>query len=893
MSEARQASGETARCPTCGAPLLAGIPGGQCPRCLLDLATAPDEAPSAQHPPPNVPNGRFRFGDYELLEVVGHGGMGKVYRARQTSLNRIVALKMIHAGRFAGPEEVARFRREAEAAAGLDHPNIVHIYEVGCIENQHYFTMKFVEGGTLATYLGGGLSSYDLADAIRLLTKVARAVHHAHQRGIMHRDLKPANILLSDRGEPLIADFGLARLIDQSVDPKHPEGLLGTIGYMAPEQVTGKTNELTTAVDIHALGCILYEALTGRTPYQARNLTEAVQAFPTTPIQPPRQLLPGLDRDLEAICLKCLEKQPEQRYPAAAALAEDLEHWSRGEPVDVRPIGPLPRLLKWAKRHPARMALGVTLLLAAVGWIGLDQFYSREKQRGGSATSPVHFDAQPTTPLERYKPVSPDLPKITAVSPLIAAPGATVTISGTNFARLPTENIVYFGPVRATVTAATTNSLAVQVPYGAGFGSVSVTTPNKLTAYSRRPFLPSFGGSSSIGVKSFSRATYFDSETRTLAAGVGDLDGDGKPDLWTVNTGGQPLLSAFRNTSTSGFITSNSFAPGVSLGGSGNAYGAAISDLDGDGKLDVALPGTGSYGPESFGIALYRNACERGAVSNLLNVGSLPLPPAAWPHHAVAADLDLDGQPDLIAPDYNNDRIYVLQNLSYGAPLNTNSFATPLILPAKRSLLFAVGDLDGNDTPDIVSVGLIGDLLVFLNHSTPGRLDMASFKLAGNFPLPPDGGVPLSVALADLDGDGRTDIIVAHGDATYSLSVFRNTITPRQISLAPPLVIAKTSLGFQVMIADLNGDGRPDLVMNHYSSANMGATVFQNNSVPGTIAIAEATVLGGDIPRPAGMVVADFDLDGKPDILLASDRNWQFAVFRNEMPADNLPAKSP
>lgn len=267
MSEARQASGDAARCPTCGAPLLAGIPGGQCPRCLLNLATAPDEAPSAQHPPPNVPNGRFRFGDYELLEVVGHGGMGKVYRARQISLNRIVALKMIHAGRFAGPEEVARFRREAEAAAGLDHPNIVHIYEVGCIENQHYFTMKFVEGGTLATYLGGGLSSYDLADAIRLLTKVARAVHHAHQRGIMHRDLKPANILLSDRGEPLIADFGLARLIDQSVDPKHPEGLLGTIGYMAPEQVAAKTNELTTAVDIHALGCILYEALTGRTPY--------------------------------------------------------------------------------------------------------------------------------------------------------------------------------------------------------------------------------------------------------------------------------------------------------------------------------------------------------------------------------------------------------------------------------------------------------------------------------------------------------------------------------------------------------------------------------------------------------------------------------------------------
>lgn len=888
MNEWMKATGETtsgsARCPQCGAVLLPGTPAGLCPHCLLSVAAEPNQEPAATHQPAGSA-APHRLGDYDLLEIIGHGGMGKVYRARQRSLNRIVALKMIHAGRFAGPEEVARFRREAEAAASLDHPNIVHIYEVGCVENQHYFTMKHVVGGTLAAFMSGGLSSFDLRDAVILLARVARALHHAHQRGVMHRDLKPANILLNGQGEPLIADFGLARLVDCSVDPQHPEGLLGTIGYMAPEQITGKASELTTAVDIHALGCILYELLTGRTPYLARNLTEAVQTFPTTPVRPPHQSRPGVDRDLEAICLKCLEKQPEQRYPSAAALADDLEHWDRGEPVSARPVGPLTRLFKSAIRHPTR-ALLLLALLVIVPFV-VRQFYSRPNHAGGPATTPAPLGGQMATPPGRFKPVPPDLPRISVVSPLTAAPGATVTISGTNFARQAAENIVYFGPVRAAVIAATTNSLIVQVPLGAGFGPVSVTTPNKLTAYSRRPFLPSFGGSATIGPNSFSRAVGFPTLSRTLSAGPADLDGDGKPDVLTAAFGGAPHLSAYLNTSVPGRIATNSFARGVGLVGRGHAYGMAVCDLDGDGKLDVALPGDGFAEPGSFSLVLYRNGCEQGSLSNLINFGSIPFPQSSWPHTVVTADLDQDGQPDLIVPDFNHDRLYLLQNLGYGQPLSTNSFAVPLTIPALRAYYPSVGDLDGDGAPDLALVGLNGDLQVFLNNSAPGRLDAASLKLAGTFPAPPDGGVAVSAVIVDLDGDGKSDVIVTHGSsAAYSLSAFRNTSTPRQISFAMPMVISPGNLSSKVVIADLNGDGKPDLVADHYV-AGYGATVYQNNSVPGTISLAASAHLGEDMLRVAAMAVADFDLDGKPDLLLASDRNWQFAVFRNQMPGVN------
>jgi len=379
-------------CPVCGAILLPNSPGGQCLRCLLIVADDDDDSPESEAES-SIPH--RRFGDYELLEPIAQGGMGKVWRARHVKLQRIVALKMIHAGRFASTDEVQRFRREAEAAASLDHPNIVPVFEVGEHEEQQFFSMKLVEGQTLAERLaerkrrrgdneirdiqsrrapGSPLFSLSANEAARLLAKIARAVHHAHQRGIMHRDLKPSNILLDAEGEPHLTDFGLARLIDSSADLTGG-GIVGSIGYMAPEQAAGKPKDLTTAADVYALGCILYELLTGQPPHHADTPAEMLRKMTSEEVPSPRTLNRAVDRDLETICLKCLEHNPQRRYSSAAALAEDLERWLNREPVLARPVGPLGRTAKWIKRHPLKLALIFMTLLAIAGPIGVVTYY--------------------------------------------------------------------------------------------------------------------------------------------------------------------------------------------------------------------------------------------------------------------------------------------------------------------------------------------------------------------------------------------------------------------------------------------------------------------------------------------------------------------------------------
>jgi tetratricopeptide (TPR) repeat protein/predicted Ser/Thr protein kinase len=314
------------------------------------------------------PFSRRFFGDYELVKEIGKGGMGIVYLARQSRPKRIVALKMIRAGQLASADDVRRFRSEAEIAATLDHPNIVPIYEVGERDGQHYFTMKRIQGGSLVQHLR--LFAHSSRASARLVAKVARAVHHGHQRGILHRDLKPANILLDARGRPHVTDFGLAKRVEGDASLTQTGVPVGTPSNMSPEQAAGKKH-VTTAVDVYGLGTILYELLTGRPPFWGKTVVETLRLVLDQEPAPPRTHNPRLDRDLETICLKCLQKDPVKRYASAEALAEDLDHWLAGEFIEGRRAGVPERALKWAKRRPAIATLLGVCLLALLGMIAL------------------------------------------------------------------------------------------------------------------------------------------------------------------------------------------------------------------------------------------------------------------------------------------------------------------------------------------------------------------------------------------------------------------------------------------------------------------------------------------------------------------------------------------
>jgi WD40 repeat protein/tRNA A-37 threonylcarbamoyl transferase component Bud32 len=319
------------------------------------------EAPTLGLDAPLSPGANVRyFGDYEILEEIARGGMGVVYKARQISLNRIVALKMILAGELASPADVQRFRTEAEAAANLDHPNIVPIYEVGEHEGQHYFSMKVIDGNSLADSFR--TRSLDERAAVKLLTKVARAVHYAHQRKILHRDLKPANILIDREGTPFVTDFGLAKKVEGDRALTHTGAILGTPSYMPPEQARAET-QLSTAVDVYALGAILYELITGQPPFKAATTLDTIlQVLDRVPADP-RKLKSQADRDLSVIAMKCLEKDPAKRYGSVEAMADDLDRWSRGESITARPASTLERAGKWAKRRPAVSALTAAVIV--------------------------------------------------------------------------------------------------------------------------------------------------------------------------------------------------------------------------------------------------------------------------------------------------------------------------------------------------------------------------------------------------------------------------------------------------------------------------------------------------------------------------------------------------
>lgn len=351
------------RCARCGASLADATADALCVRCLLTnaLTTLSDEeCEAAALLAPEKLLQRRIFGSYELVEEIARGGMGVVFRARQSKLGRQVALKVIAAGELASPRMVERFHTEAEAAARLEHPNIVPILEVGHHDGWHFFSMRLIEGGTLAERMKRARFTPDAA--ARLLVKVARAVHHAHQHGVLHRDLKPTNILLDAQGEPHLTDFGLAKIVEDSRDLTYSAAILGTPAYMAPEQAIGQTRDVTVAADVYGLGAVLYEMLAGRPPFAAPN-TPAMLLKITEEDAPSFRHESATDHDLEVICLKCLEKEPARRYASAAELADDLERWLRSEPVLARASTAWERGAKWMRRHPAKAALAVLVPL--------------------------------------------------------------------------------------------------------------------------------------------------------------------------------------------------------------------------------------------------------------------------------------------------------------------------------------------------------------------------------------------------------------------------------------------------------------------------------------------------------------------------------------------------
>jgi WD40 repeat protein/serine/threonine protein kinase len=376
VTKQSQRKADTRTCTKCGTPLGRFVPNAICPRCLLqaglsEAETDPD-APSINNQLPHhqpTPASLGRFDDYELLDEIAQGGMGIVYRARQVSLNRIVALKMILTGQFASETEVKRFRAEAEAAAQLDHPNIVPIYEVGEWNGHHFFSMRLIEGGTLTRRLSDPKSRLSPRAAAALLVKVCRAVHFAHQHGILHRDLKPGNILLDAEGEPHVSDFGLAKSMENADQVTLSGVMLGSPSYMAPEQAAGKPSQVTIAADVYSLGAILYEMLTGRPPFHADTPLATLQQVVEHEPRRPSTINLHADPDLETICLKCLEKEPQRRYESAQALEQDLQRWLRHEPIQARAIGRIGRVAKWTRRHPGTATLLLLASLATLAFL--------------------------------------------------------------------------------------------------------------------------------------------------------------------------------------------------------------------------------------------------------------------------------------------------------------------------------------------------------------------------------------------------------------------------------------------------------------------------------------------------------------------------------------------
>jgi len=368
----------TETCPECGQTLPADAPAGVCPKCLLavglnaaeDTSIEVTEHMSSSGSLPKVTKIQY-FGDYELLEEIARGGMGVVYRARQTSLNRIVALKMILSGEHASPIDIERFNIEAQAAANLKHPNIVAIHEVGEHQGRSYFSMTYIEGQNFADILRAG--PVPNRKAAQYMKTVAEAVHFAHQCGTLHRDLKPQNLLIDGNDQPQITDFGLAKQVEDTSGLTATGMILGTPSYMSPEQALGKA-DIGPRSDVYSLGAVLYELLTGRPPFCAASVVETLRQVTDKLPAAPHTINDNVPPDLETICLKCLEKSPHARFQSAHELAADLGRFLDHEPIHARPVSPFRKVETWLRQRPWTITVTAAVVVLSLVCIVYLQF---------------------------------------------------------------------------------------------------------------------------------------------------------------------------------------------------------------------------------------------------------------------------------------------------------------------------------------------------------------------------------------------------------------------------------------------------------------------------------------------------------------------------------------
>src|SRR2546427_4884464 len=390
------ATKEPATCEKCGATMR--LDTGVCVSCLLreglkidsEMSSTVYETVLAEA---DAPHKSWLLGNYEILEQIGCGGMGVIYRARQRHSRRIVAVKRVLSYRADSEGALQRFRREAQAVASLDHPNILPIYEVSESEDGlPFFSMKFAEKGSLCENVAS--LRYEPRKCVQLMVKVARAVEYAHSRGVLHRDIKPGNILLNDRDEPLVSDFGLAKLLDGNNDLTRSLTTFGTAGFIAPEQAGDAAVDLTPAADVYSLGAVLFNVLAGRPPFLGSNPVSVIRQASETEAPKLRSLAPSLDRDLETICARCLERDPKARYQSAGDLAADLERWLGGRPIVARPVSPPARIWRWSRRNPKLVGAataGLLLGAAAVWLFGGDLFRASQFNPPGKSIAVLPF----------------------------------------------------------------------------------------------------------------------------------------------------------------------------------------------------------------------------------------------------------------------------------------------------------------------------------------------------------------------------------------------------------------------------------------------------------------------------------------------------------------------